>query len=88
MSLHPAPEGGNNGALGTLPTLNGQDNGPFTGRYGDEQLLGQSSFVGYSHAFGLAGDPGAWLEEDMSKILEGVEFDIDDATRVLGMEAI
>ena len=83
-----APEGGNNGARGTLSTLNGQDNGPFTGRYGDEQLLGQSPFVGSSHNFGLAEDPGAWLEEDISKILEGVEFDIDDATQVLGMEVI
>ena len=83
-----APEEGNNGALGALPTLNGQDNDPFTGHYGDEQPLGQSPFGGSSHAFGLAGDPGAWLEEDMSKILEGVEFDTDDAAQVLGMGAI
>ena len=81
-----APEEGNNGALDALLTLNGQDNDPFFGHYGDAPLLGQKRFDGSSRAFGLAVNSSAWLEEDMSKILEGVEFDIDDVIQVLETE--
>ena len=76
---HMAPEGGNNGALGTLLTPPcGQGNGPFgqygdVGHQGDASLLGQGSPDGSSWGLGLPENPTALMGDE-----EVGHFDADD----------
>ncbi|RPB00218.1 hypothetical protein L873DRAFT_1737164 [Choiromyces venosus 120613-1] len=75
-----------NGDLDALLNLDGQDNDPFFGHCDDAPLMSQKRFDGGTRAFDLVGNSSAWLEEDMSKILDGVDFDIDDVIQVLETE--
>lgn len=72
--------------LDALLNLNGQDNDPFFGHYDDAPLMSQRRFDGGTRAFDFVGNSSSWLEEDMSKILDGVDFDIDDVIQVLETE--
>ncbi|KAG0127516.1 putative fungal specific transcription factor [Tuber indicum] len=72
--------------LDALLNLDGQDNDPFFGHYDEAPLMGQKRFDGGTRAFDLVGNSSTWLEEDMSRILDGVDFDIDDVIQVLETE--
>lgn len=79
-------EGGDLDAL--LNMRDGQQSDPFLGHYDDVGLSGMGSKNGGAggRAFDLMGDSSSWLEEDMSKLLDGVDFDIDDVIQVLETE--
>jgi len=85
LSIPRAPDE-ENGDLDALLNLNGQDNDPFFGHYDDAPLMNQKRFVGGTRAFDFVGSSSSWLEEDMSRILDSVDFDIDDVIQVLETE--
>lgn len=80
------PADGDNGVFDALLMRSGdqQQNDPFLGHYGGmlPGMDGKNGELG-SRAFDLMGDSRSWLEEDMSRLLDGMDFDIDDVLRVL-----
>ncbi|CUS08759.1 unnamed protein product [Tuber aestivum] len=75
-----------NGDLDALLNLDGQHNDPFFGHYDDAPLVDQKLFDGGISAFGLIGNPSSLPDEDISKIFDGADFDIDGVIQVLGTE--
>lgn len=65
-----------------------QQSDPFLGHYDDSGLLGMCGKIGGlgGRAFDLMGESSSWLEEDMSRLLDGVDFGIDDVIQVLETE--
>lgn len=80
------PTDGDNGDLDALLMRVGdnQQNDPFLGHYEDSMSGKNGGFGG--RAFDLMGESSSWLEEDMSRLLDGVDFDIDDVIQVLETE--
>lgn len=80
------PADGDNGVFDGLLMRPGseQQNDPFLGHYGDvlSGMNGKNGELG-TRPFDLIGEPSSWLEEDMSRLLDGMDFDIDDVLRVL-----
>lgn len=80
------PADGDNGVFNGLLMRPGieQQNDPFLGHYGDvlSGMNGKSGDLG-ARPFDLMGQSSSWLEEDMSRLLDGMDFDIDDVLRVL-----
>lgn len=83
------PIDGDNGDLDALLMRagDGQQNDPFLGHYEDvlSGMNGKNGGLG-GRAFDLMGESSSWLEEDMSRLLDGVDFDIDDVIQVLETE--
>ncbi|KAH8149826.1 uncharacterized protein LAJ45_05978 [Morchella importuna] len=82
------PADGGEGTNDLDALLNMREQGdPFLGHYDDAGLsgLGSKNATG-GRAFDLMGESSSWLEEDMSKLLDGVDFDIDDVIQVLETE--
>lgn len=81
------PADGDNGVFDGLLMRSGseQQNDPFLGHYGDvlSGMNGKNGGLGGTRPFDLMGEPSSWLEEDMSRLLDGMDFDIDDVLRVL-----
>lgn len=80
------PADGDNGVFNGLLMRSGieQQNDPFLGHYGDvlSGMNGKHGELG-TRPFDLMGQSNSWLEEDMSRLLDGMDFDIDDVLRVL-----
>lgn len=80
------PADGDDGVLHALLMRSGneQQNDPFLGHYEDVLLgMGESNGGLGEMAFGFVGGSNSWLEEDLSRLLDGVDFDIDDIIHVL-----
>lgn len=80
------PADGDNGVFDALLMRSGdqQQNDPFLGHYEDvlSGMNGKNGELG-TRAFDLMGESSSWLEEDMSRLLDGMDFGIDDVLRVL-----
>lgn len=80
------PADGDNGVFDALLMRSGdqQQNDPFLGHYEDvlSGMGGKNGELGI-RAFDLMGESSSWMEEDMSRLLDGMDFDIDDVLRVL-----